>query len=150
MDNTKYAFVDEFGAFGYDFSNSGCTTHFIISAIIVDRDNLQIVADEVDGKRKFFNTLEELELYYKNHPEMNVHQIKKNLKNGYFANHLGYLSDYIIVEGRGSNKAIKLKDGCETRLRKVLDETRDIEHHSKEQLLAKYTEAFFLLTIFLL
>lgn len=42
MDNTKYAFVDEFGAFGYDFSNSGCTTHFIISAIIVDRDNLQI------------------------------------------------------------------------------------------------------------
>ena len=45
MDNTKYAFVDEFGAFGYDFSNSGCTTHFIISAIIVDRDNLQIVAD---------------------------------------------------------------------------------------------------------
>ena len=43
------------------------------------------IADEVDGKRKFFNTLEELELYYKNHPEKNVHQIKKNLKNGYYA-----------------------------------------------------------------
>ncbi len=43
------------------------------------------VADEENGKRKFFNTLEELELYYKNHPEKNVHQIKKNLKNGYFA-----------------------------------------------------------------
>lgn len=55
MDNTKYAFVDEFGAFGYDFSNSGCTTHFIISAIIVDRDNLQIVADGVRAiRQKYF------------------------------------------------------------------------------------------------
>ena len=43
------------------------------------------VADEEDGKRKFFNTLEELKLYYKNHPEKRVRQIKKNLKNGYFA-----------------------------------------------------------------
>lgn len=55
MDNTKYAFVDEFGAFGYDFSNSGCTTHFIISAIIVDRDNLQIVADGISAiRQKYF------------------------------------------------------------------------------------------------
>ena len=55
MDNTKYAFVDEFGAFGYDFSNSGCATHFIISAIIVDRDNLQIVADGVSAiRQKYF------------------------------------------------------------------------------------------------
>lgn len=43
------------------------------------------VADEENGKRKFFNTLDELKLYYKNHPEKNVLQIKKNLKNGYFA-----------------------------------------------------------------
>ncbi|MBR3677494.1 MAG: serine hydrolase [Alistipes sp.] len=43
------------------------------------------VADEEDGKRKFFNTLDELKLYYKNHPEKRVRQIKKNLKNGYFA-----------------------------------------------------------------
>ena len=43
------------------------------------------VADEEDGKRKFFNTLEELKLYYKNHPEKRVRQLKKNLKNGYFA-----------------------------------------------------------------
>lgn len=43
------------------------------------------IADEENGKRKFFNTLEELELYYKNHPEKSVRQIKKNLKNGYFA-----------------------------------------------------------------
>ena len=43
------------------------------------------VADEENGKRKFFNTLEELEFYYKNHPEKKVCQIKKNLNNGYFA-----------------------------------------------------------------
>lgn len=43
------------------------------------------VADEENGKRKFFNTLDELKLYYKNHPEKNIRQIKKNLKNGYFA-----------------------------------------------------------------
>jgi CubicO group peptidase (beta-lactamase class C family) len=42
------------------------------------------IADEENGKRKFFNSLEELELYYKNHPEKNIRQIKKNLKNGYF------------------------------------------------------------------
>lgn len=69
---------------------------------------------------------------------------------GYFANHLSYLSDIIVVEGRGSNKVIKLVDGCETNLKNILRETRDIEHQSKEQLLAKYTEAFLLLTIFML
>lgn len=69
---------------------------------------------------------------------------------GYFANHLSYLSDIIVVEGRGSNKVIKLVDGCETNLKNILRETRDIEHQSKEQLLAQYTEAFLLLTLFIL
>jgi hypothetical protein len=64
-------------------------------------------------------------------------------------NHL-YLSDIIVVEGRGSNKVIKLVDGCETNLKNILRETRDIEHQSKEQLLAEYTEAFLLLTLFIL
>lgn len=55
MRSTKYAFVDEFGAFGYDFFNSGCATHFIISAIIVDYDKLTSVADGVEAiKKKFF------------------------------------------------------------------------------------------------
>lgn len=54
MANTKYAFVDEFGAFGYDFANPGCSTHFIISAIIVDENNLQIVANGVEAIRKKF------------------------------------------------------------------------------------------------
>ena len=51
MANTKYAFIDEFGAFGYDFSSPGCTTHFIISAIIVDENDLQTVSDGVDAIR---------------------------------------------------------------------------------------------------
>lgn len=51
MVNAKYAFVDEFGAFGYDFSNPGCATHFIISAIIVDENDLQTVANGVNAIR---------------------------------------------------------------------------------------------------
>lgn len=43
------------------------------------------VADEENGKRQYFDSLEELEQYYKSHPGKNVHQIKKNLNNGYFA-----------------------------------------------------------------
>jgi len=52
MSNTKYAFVDEFGAFGYEFDNPGCTTHFIIGAIIIDENNLSFVADGVECIRK--------------------------------------------------------------------------------------------------
>lgn len=54
MNNLKYAFIDEFGAFGYDFSNPGCSTHFIITAIIVDDDKLSIVANGVESIRKKF------------------------------------------------------------------------------------------------
>lgn len=60
MANTKYAFVDEFGAFGYDFSNPGCTTHFIISAIIVDEDDLRTVADGVEAIRQKHFQLSEI------------------------------------------------------------------------------------------
>ena len=40
MASTKYAFIDEFGAFGFDFSNPGCSSHFIITAIVVNEDDL--------------------------------------------------------------------------------------------------------------
>ena len=43
------------------------------------------VDDEKLGKRKYFNTIEELEQYYKNHPEKSVYTIYKNLDNGYYA-----------------------------------------------------------------
>ena len=43
------------------------------------------VADEENGKRKFFDTLEELEVYYKYHPDKSINRIFKNPNNGYFA-----------------------------------------------------------------
>lgn len=52
---TKYAYVDEFGAFGFNFENEGCSTHFIISAIIVDEGDISEVKQKVDEIRnKFF------------------------------------------------------------------------------------------------
>lgn len=54
MSNKKYAFVDEFGAFGYDFENPGCSTHFIITAIIVDEDDLSTVSNGVEEIRKHY------------------------------------------------------------------------------------------------
>lgn len=50
--STKFAFVDEFGAFGYDFDTVGCSSHFIITAIIVDVNDLRIVLDGVESVRK--------------------------------------------------------------------------------------------------
>ncbi len=52
MEGKKYAFVDEFGAFGFDFDKAGCSTHFIVSAIVVDEKDLQFVADKVEEIRK--------------------------------------------------------------------------------------------------
>ena len=43
------------------------------------------VADEENGKRKFFDTLEELDIYYKDHPDKSINRIFKNPNNGYFA-----------------------------------------------------------------
>ena len=52
---TKYAYVDEFGAFGYNFENEGCTTHFIITAIIVDENDIPVVKENVETIRnKYF------------------------------------------------------------------------------------------------
>lgn len=50
-----YAFVDEFGAFGFDFENTGCSSHFIISAIIVNEQDLDVVSQGVENiRRKYF------------------------------------------------------------------------------------------------
>jgi len=52
MSKNQYAFIDEFGAFGFNFQESGCSTHFIISAIIVDEENLLEVSEGVEIIRK--------------------------------------------------------------------------------------------------
>jgi hypothetical protein len=54
--NTKYAYVDEFGAFGYNFESEGCSTHFIITAIIVDENDISMVKQNVEIIRdKYFH-----------------------------------------------------------------------------------------------
>lgn len=53
--NTKYAYIDEFGAFGYNFDNEGCSTHFIVTAIIVDENDIAFVNGGVEAIRnKYF------------------------------------------------------------------------------------------------
>ena len=53
--NTKYAYIDEFGAFGYNFESEGCSTHFIITAIVVDENDISTVKQSVDAIRnKYF------------------------------------------------------------------------------------------------
>ena len=69
---------------------------------------------------------------------------------GYFANHLSFLDDYIKVEGSGNKKTIQLIPEKIEDLKKLLEQSRSIEKQPKEQLLAKYTEAFMLVTLFLL
>lgn len=48
----KYAFIDEYGAFGFNFDAEGCSTHFIVTAIIVDEENLSTVSEGVENVRK--------------------------------------------------------------------------------------------------
>ena len=70
MEGKKYAFVDEFGAFGFDFDKAGCSTHFIVSAIVVDEKDLQFVSDKVEEiRKKYFQTA-----------EMKSSKVKKNHK----------------------------------------------------------------------
>lgn len=52
-----YAFTDEYGAFGWDFSQKDVSTHFIITAIIVKESDLSYLRNEVEKIReKHFQT----------------------------------------------------------------------------------------------
>ena len=52
---TKYAYIDEFGAFGFNFENEGCSTHFIVTAIIVDECDIPEITEKVEQIRnKYF------------------------------------------------------------------------------------------------
>lgn len=50
----KYAFIDEFGAFGFNFDDPGCSTHFIVVAIVVDEKDLLTVSEGIEEIRKKF------------------------------------------------------------------------------------------------
>ena len=47
----KYAFIDEYGDSGLNFDNQGTSTHFIVTAIIVDECNLKKLETEVEAIR---------------------------------------------------------------------------------------------------
>ena len=47
-----YAFTDEYGAFGWDINNSDVSTHFIITAIIVEETNVDQYRKCVEQIRK--------------------------------------------------------------------------------------------------
>lgn len=51
----RYAFMDEYGDSGFNFENQGTSTHFIITAIIVQEDCLKKLEAEVEAVRaKYF------------------------------------------------------------------------------------------------
>ncbi len=47
-----YAFTDEYGAFGWDIDNPTVSTHFIITAIIVEESNLELYTEMAESLRK--------------------------------------------------------------------------------------------------
>ena len=47
-----HVFLDESGAFGFDFSKPKCTTHVIIAAVLVNESDLHFVSDEIEKLRK--------------------------------------------------------------------------------------------------
>ena len=52
-----YAFTDESGAFGWDLTNQNVSTHFVISAILVNEDDLDSLRSAVEEVRlKHFQT----------------------------------------------------------------------------------------------
>lgn len=49
----KYAYIDEYGAFGFKFENPGCTSSMILTAVLVDDKDVELVdkrASEISKK----------------------------------------------------------------------------------------------------
>ena len=51
---TRYAFIDEFGGFGFDFSKEDTSKYFILCSVIVKADQLTSIENSVDNLRKQF------------------------------------------------------------------------------------------------
>lgn len=63
----QYAFCDEFGGFGFAFDKQGVSTHFIITAIIVNESDFPSLRDSVEKiRKKFFQTGEMKSVHLKN------------------------------------------------------------------------------------
>lgn len=46
--NKIVAYIDEYGAFGFQLDKPNVSTHFIITAIIVEESNVQELADKTN------------------------------------------------------------------------------------------------------
>lgn len=63
----QYAFCDEFGAFGFSFEKPNVSTHFIITAIIVNDSDMPALRDSVEAvRKKHFQTGEMKSSHLKN------------------------------------------------------------------------------------
>ncbi len=69
MGKRVYAFTDEAGNNGFDFSKDDISTHFIVTAIMVEEDKIKEIENEVEEvRKKFFQTGEmKSSLVGKNH-----------------------------------------------------------------------------------
>lgn len=52
----EYAFLDEYGSYGFNFDTEGNTTHFIITAIVIPESKIRELEDNTESIRKnYFN-----------------------------------------------------------------------------------------------
>lgn len=54
---TRLAFIDESGNFGFEFDKKGCSSHFIITAVIIEENNLTNLETQLEHiRKKYFQT----------------------------------------------------------------------------------------------
>ncbi|MBD8069868.1 DUF3800 domain-containing protein [Bacillus sp. PS06] len=57
MNEIQFAFVDEYGNYGFDFEKDDVSTYFIIVAILVKGSNKDVLEKKVESiRQKFFQT----------------------------------------------------------------------------------------------
>lgn len=52
--NKVTAYIDEFGAYGFDFEKQGCSSHFIVAAILVKNEDIESLTNATEEIRKRF------------------------------------------------------------------------------------------------
>lgn len=57
MQKRVYAYTDESGNHGFNFSQSDISTHFIVTSILVGEDNRELLETEMEAiRKKYFQT----------------------------------------------------------------------------------------------
>ena len=53
----KTVYIDEFGAFGFQFDKSDCSSHYIICAIVLEEAEIPSLESGLEAvRKKFFQT----------------------------------------------------------------------------------------------